>query len=443
MIAHSQPAPSKPVPDGWRGVVAARDMRIALPGRALSVLGDSVTAAVLTLEVTSGGHPERVTGLLVAFGLPIFVLSGVAGRLVDRHDSRTLLVRGGLVQVVASAGLVWSPSYAWTLAFVMVLQCGQAVTGPTWAALLPRIVGERLVSAAVGLQYSLAAAAAMLGVALGGLLHDLVGTHLALVLDTMTFVLLVGVAFLVGTRRRGDVDGLPGAGQASEAAEASSPMSAGGADIVWQDPVLRAFVGALLLFIVAAEATNVAEPLLIVGVLGGSGTDYGLVGGAMGAGAVLGPLLAARFTDDRGRVGANAAATTTLALGLVAMGRVPSVGVLLPLAAAFGVLLGLSTALTFATVTSRTPDQARGRVLSAVNGWGRGASMLALLLGGALTGHLGARTAYLVLGLVAALVGPLLLLARRRIATAGLLEVANGTGCVGRPLGGCPGKRLA
>ena len=57
--------------------------------------------------------------------------------------------------------------------------------------------------------------------------------------------------------------------------------------------------------------------------------------------------------------------------------------------------------------------------------------------------HLGARTAYLVLGLVAALVGPLLLLARRRIATAGLLEVADGTGCVGRPLGGCPGNRLA
>ena len=58
MIAHSQPAPSKPVPDGWRGVVAARDMRIALPGRALSVLGDSVTAAVLTLGSPAVGIPN-------------------------------------------------------------------------------------------------------------------------------------------------------------------------------------------------------------------------------------------------------------------------------------------------------------------------------------------------------------------------------------------------
>ena len=42
----------------------------------------------------------------------------------------------------AMVGLAFSDGLAATLALVGVLQLGQAVAGPAWGALIPRIVGE-------------------------------------------------------------------------------------------------------------------------------------------------------------------------------------------------------------------------------------------------------------------------------------------------------------
>ena len=109
-----------------------RDMRLVIPARAVSFFGDSLALVVLSLEVARSDRPILMTLLLVAFSLPMFLLAPVAGRLVDEHDSRTLLVAAGTLQVVASLGLVWGPNPVALLGFVLLLQAGQSVTAPTW-----------------------------------------------------------------------------------------------------------------------------------------------------------------------------------------------------------------------------------------------------------------------------------------------------------------------
>lgn len=102
-----------------------RDLRLVIPARTLSVLGDRITLVVLLLRVADTGGPLHATALLVAFALPLVALAPLAGRIADEHDSRTVLVCAGAVQVAASAGLVLAPGFVAIVAAVLVLQAGR------------------------------------------------------------------------------------------------------------------------------------------------------------------------------------------------------------------------------------------------------------------------------------------------------------------------------
>src|SRR5262245_34976133 len=163
--------------DRQPGLWAHRDMRLVVPARAVSFFGDSLAFVVLSLQIAHSGRPVFMTLMFIAFSLPLFAMASFAGRLVDEHDSRQLLVVAGILQVIASCGLVWGPNVWAILGFVLLLQVGQAVTAPTWSALVPRIVGDELVGKAVGLQQSLSSMAGLAGAAAGGVLFGLLGYH--------------------------------------------------------------------------------------------------------------------------------------------------------------------------------------------------------------------------------------------------------------------------
>lgn len=391
----------------WRAVWSHRDIRLVIPARALSFLGDTVAVAVLMLDAAVAGSPERVTGLLLAFAAPLLVLAGPAGRLVDTRDSRTLLVAAGGLQVLASAGLVWSPSYAAQLGFVVLLQCGQAVTGPTWTALLPRMVGEAAVGTAIAMSQTLGAVASLVGFAVGGVLFDRIGPHWTMGIDTLSFAVLVVVALVVRTRRA----------VGTETADAGSPTTerparSGGWRSVLDDPVLALFVLALSVLVLTAEASNVPEPILVIEQLGADGTAYGLIGVCVAAGSIVGPALGGRIRSGPGRFTATATSILVIGVALVSMGRVGSIEALAPICFVLGVAVGMVNALVATVLMTRTTDDVRGRVMSLLTGATRGASMLGLLVGGGLVTAFGARTAYLVLGLGTVAAAPLALLAR-------------------------------
>lgn len=119
-----------------------RDLIIALVGRTVSTFGDGVALVALTLRLQAdGAHPSEVGLLLAAGTIPLLVLARPVGRLVDAHDSRRLLVGGGLVETAATIPLVFLHSIAPIVLLVSVLGAAASVTGATWSALIPRVVG--------------------------------------------------------------------------------------------------------------------------------------------------------------------------------------------------------------------------------------------------------------------------------------------------------------
>jgi MFS family permease len=386
-----------------------RDLRLVLPARAVSYAGDSIALVALMLRISDDGGAAAITALLLAFAVPTVAMIPFAGRIVDSYDSRTVLVWASLLQAAAGVGLAFCNGLVATLALVCVLQLGQAVAGPAWAALVPRIVGEELVGRATGASQALIGVATLAGSAAGGVLVGWSGGRNALLVDAATFLGLAVIAQLVQTRRS----------PAPGATKVRGGLSAG-LRSMFEDSLLRILVPALWLFVVVAEAVNVVEVLLITDELGLGPSGYGGVLAAQGAGAIAGAWFSGRLRTDTSRSRAVLAGTAAIGVSCVLMGLAGNVVVLVIAAVATGFGGGMLNAATSTLVVTRSPDAVRGRVVAALGGTARACSLLALLLGGLAGSLLGPRATFVTAGALAVLAAVvttvLLVRVQRRIA---------------------------
>ena len=395
------------------GIFAHRDMRLVVPARALSFFGDSIAMVVLALKIAESEQPIRMTVYLIAFSLPMFALAPLAGRLVDEHDSRRLLVGAGSLQVFASLGLVLAPNFAVLIACVLLLQAGQSITAPSWQALVPRIVGDALIGKAIGLQQSLAGLAGLGGAAAAGVMYDVVGYRGTLIIDTSTFAVLAVVGALVKTRRGRRFDVLSADPTVADPRLADDRS---GWQFISAEPLLRLLVPALWLFVLSVEATNVVEVFLMRDDIGASAAAYGLVMAAYMTGSIVGPLVAGRIDGDRARVTWSAVAAAVIGVLLVVIGVSSSVVVVMALFAVVGVAGGGLNALLGALLVTRSPDHVRGRVLATLSGTTRGFAVVAMVLGGVSGQLVGARATFVICGALAGLVALVVLQTRRAAA---------------------------
>jgi MFS family permease len=390
-------------------VFAHRDMRLVLPGRALSFLGDSITFIVLLLKVAEDGEPIRLTWLLAAYSLPLFAMTPVAGRIVDEYDSRAVLVVAGSVQVAASLAFALSHTLLGLVVAMLALQTGQSVTAPAWSALTPRIVGEHLIGRAVGIQQALAGMTGLAGAAVGGVLYDGLGYTATILIDTATFAALVVVAAAIRTRRGRRFDARA---ESTSAAARDQPRVDGGLAVIRSDAVLRVVIPSLCLVVLGIESINVVEVFLVRDDLGGSATDYGLVSAAWMLGQSTGPLVAGRITDDRRRVSATATSAVGIGALIAVIGLSPALWPVYPLYALAGVGVGVLNGCLSTLVVTRSADAQRGRVIAVMVGATRGCSVVGMICGGVLGELVGARTTLVVCGSLAGVVALLVLRAR-------------------------------
>ncbi|TDD63048.1 MFS transporter [Kribbella antibiotica] len=384
---------------------AHRDVRLVLPARALSYAGDAIAMVALMLRVKEYGGTGAITVLLLAFAVPTVVMIPVAGRIVDSYDSRAVLVWATALQAVAGVALAFSHDLVSTVGLVCLLQVGQAIAGPCWGALIPRIVGEGLVGRAIGVSQALIGVAMLVGSAVGGVLVEWIGGRDALLVDAATFGVLTVVAGLVRTRRR------PALGAVKE----SGGFSAGLRTLLG-DPLLRVLVVCLWVFVVVGEAVNVVEVFLVIDEVGLNAAGYGWVLAAQGAGAILGAWGSGRLTTSAHRARAVLAGVAGIGLGMVGMGAASGVVLLVLGAVITGAGGGLLNAASSTLIVTRVAEAVRGRVVAALSGTVRACSLVALPLGGLLGGVFGPRATFLGCGVlcVVGAMGAALLVARTK-----------------------------
>jgi predicted MFS family arabinose efflux permease len=368
-------------------------------------MGAVVVSVMLHLQTAAEAGSVPVAGSwLVAFyllcsALPLVVLAPWAGRLADTRDSRSLATAASAGSAVAVAGMGLSMHYLENyipalFALTLVLNSCQAVAGPTFQALLPRIVGEERTPRAVGTMQATIMIAGMAGPAAGGLLSGWGGPLLVFSVASACYVLMGAGAFLIRTRR----------GTAAERAGRGQPALMNGLRLIRRDSLVWALVLGALFFIAVGEATNVLEVFLIRGEMGASEAQYGLLIAAFALGMAAGAALAGliKTARIRLRVLLGSMALTSAVLALI--GLVPTVDLMFVAYTGMGVSCGVLNACFGAIVILRMPEEGRGQAMSMIGGLTRAITIAALALGGLLGALLPVRSGFLLIGGIGAAV---------------------------------------
>jgi hypothetical protein len=245
-----------------------------------------------------------------------------------------------------------------------------------------------------------------LGPLLGGALAAGGGTHVALLLDAASFVVVALVA--VALRRHGAT----ASAAAGEHAEGAG-RARDGIVFLLRDHVLAVVIAVAFTSLLFMTASATAEVFFATDVLGAGELGYSAVMTAWTAGMVLGATARPRRVPT--------AAAATVALGAIA---VQGAGLALPtlwLSLAFalaayvvgGTAQGLKNVLIRTLIHERVPDRLHGRAYAAYNAVRNGAELVALAGGGLLVSAIGARWTLLLAGALPVLAALAGLTARR------------------------------
>lgn len=382
-------APESPLRNReFRGLVAAQ---------VSSELGDQLARLALASLILATSGSVLLTAL--AFGvsfLPAVVGSALLGRLADRRPRRSVMLVCDAVRtvVVGLLALVAAPG-APVLGLLALLFLAELCSAPFAAAhrsILPDVLPDpRQYLAASGLQRVLNQVDQALGLALGGVLIQLVPVQVALGVDAASFALsFLLVLGAVKRRPAAVLTGLPGM-------RAYLRDLAAGARVTVADPVRRMLVllawGASVVLI-APEAVALAYARDA----GFSDLGGGLLMAAVPTGAALGAYAIGRVPPVR-QVRVVLALATLACLPLVATFAEPPVAVAGVLWLVSGACQGFMVPL-IATVNLATPPEQRGLVNGlAASGFGI-ATAGAFVLAGAVADATSPATAVGILGVV-------------------------------------------
>lgn len=268
------------------------DFRRLWLAEVISFLGDWFnTIALYTAVAELSGSTEAVSMVFVAKMLPIFLMTPIAGPLIDRFDRKRLMVVSDVVRCLCALGLVVayrleSMVLLGVLLFVMV--CFSGLFIPSKSSILPQITDDRELGAANALSAGTWSVMLAVGAALGGLVTAWVGVEMALLLDAGTFLLsamfLLPLPTLLAIREEGD--------------DPDRSFMAG-LRYLWRQPFLAATIGIKPLMALAGGGIAMLPVFGTSVFTGASGPTWiGLLYAMRGLGAVIGSLVVRRIFGD-------------------------------------------------------------------------------------------------------------------------------------------------
>lgn len=352
-------------------------LRVSVPyrrmwlGTSASGVGSALTAVVVGLQVYDLTGSTASVGLvgLAALG-PLVVMGLYGGALVDAHDRRRVILLTALGQLACALGLA-GQAFAGNddvrvLYALVAVQSGlMGVNSPARSAIVPHLVGTRLLPAANALTSLSMGIASTAGPLLAGFLVDGPGYGATYAVEAVLLLLaLAGLASLppmpaspTATR--------PGLGSVLE-----------GLRFLRTRPNIRGtFVVDLSAMVLAMP--RVLFPAIGAAVIGGGPRTVGVLTAGIASGAILGGL----FSGPLGRVRYQGRAVVVAVIGwglavatfgvvvLASPGPMPDGGpatTVLWLAAACMVLAGgadtVSAIFRSTILQAATPDALRGRL---------------------------------------------------------------------------------
>jgi len=254
----------------------------------ITVIGAQLTVIAVPAQLYADTGSSAYVGLSGIFGLVPLVVFGLWGGALADHFDRRRLLQISTVGLIATSGLFWlqaqlGSTNVWLLLGIFAAQ--QAFFGinqPTRSAVLPRILPEAQLPAALSLNMTVTMAGSIAGPMVGGLLIPVLGFSWLYLIDTLTLFATLSAVWLLPSLPVESRQGSPGLKSVVE-----------GFAYLSRHPVLMmSFVVDLIAMIFGMP--RALFPQVAHESFGGpisGGVEFALLNAAMPVGAVLGGVL--------------------------------------------------------------------------------------------------------------------------------------------------------
>ncbi len=363
-----------------------RNFQLFLSGQIVSLVGtwmQTVAEAWLIYRLTGSSVLLGVLGLVSQ--IPIFILSPLAGIVVDRWPRRPVIIAtqvSSLVLAFTLAALTLTGQIrVWEIiCLATLLGTVNAFDVPARQSFLIEMVGREDLLNAIALNSSMFNGARVAGPAIAGLLVAWIGEGWCFFLNGVSyFAVIAGLLMMRVGKSRAVHDGVSPIEKLRE-----------GLRFARHTKPIRAILLLVALVSFMALPFNVLMPIFADRILGGGPSAYGTLMGAVGLGAMFGALLLAMRQQLRG-------------LGIVLSYAAGGLGISLMIFSAsrwYWVSLASLTLAGFAMMTAFTasntliqamvPEQLRGRLMSLYAMMFLGMAPMGSLVAGAMAARIGA-----------------------------------------------------
>ena len=339
------------------------NFRILWLSLTVSAVGTWMQIVALSLLVLKLSHGSAIAlGELSLTQALAFLLSApIAGSIADRFDKRRLLIVTQSLMMMLALILGFA-TYSGAIRFWIVLTIAFAgatilsVDQPARFVLLPSLVPPEDLMNALSLQAAVFNGAAMVGPAVAGLMINWIGLAGDFFLNAASFV-----AVLIALVRLRPAAG----GSSSEIRRGSLLISMAEAlRAVRRDAALPAILIAYGLLLFCGPSPALLLPIFATQVLHLDPTGLGFLFSALGAGTIVGALIAASIGDRARKAYLLWTGYLTWAIALAGFALSHVAATAMVALAVAGIAQSLLSATTITLMQSRVPPPMRGRVMS-------------------------------------------------------------------------------
>ena len=381
------------------GSVRDRDLRVLSGAIALSALGDGVALIALALAAKNMagagmGSGVAIAALFICLWSPVVVLSGHVGLLVDRVETRSLLMVVSLAQAAVALALATVDSLGPLLVLAVLQGVGIATSQAAEFALVPAVAGSRSLQQTNGSVETARALGLTLGPVCGSLLVAAGGTSTAMVVDAASFTVVALAGLSLAVRRRPDTG-----------ADGDRRRARDGISFLLGDRLVALMVVVVFASLLFMSASIPADIVYTEDVLGIENIGIGAIYSAWTLGMLVGANVIARRVTLSGLLAAALVGVVVQGMGKFV---VPFWLVFAFAITAYfigGVGHGLKNVTSRTLIHARIAPDRHGRAFAAWNGVRNAAELGALAVGGVVVGAIGPRPTLWLSGGLSAVAG--------------------------------------
>ena len=390
----SPASPGSPPPLGFKEVLKDIKLRKLSAAQFVSIFGDflAVFAIFSVVSFRMRGTPEQVSGIMIAYLIPVVFVSPLAGVFVDRWNVRKTMIVSDLLRAVLVLFLLQA-SQIWQIYTVLiVLSSISSFFMPAQAIAIRSIVPKEGLLSANAIMMQIMQLTQIASPAMAGLLTKSLGENSCFLLDSVSFLLSAGLVSTIAIDRAVEAQ-----------VEASIPVKKAGSVLADMTSGVRfIFTHSTLAFTIvcmgaglfAVRCYSALAAIYVRDILHLAQGWFGTLGSLVGVGMIGGTQVVNKLARTRSKGHLMMSGLLGVAAGVVVLALVSNVY----LAALGTLIIGFSVALVVIAAQTmmqgQTPMEMMGRVSSSLMSVLSLAQVAGLALSGSVAQVIGIRNAY-------------------------------------------------